>query len=184
MFSRLSSILILSSIALSGVVHAGLTPQFGDIARHADGSVNYMNQEDAVKYCSEIKGEGAHLPSIRELAQLASQVCTPETLGVEPCGAAGIKEINQYPRESATYKDGYYVVTPLNEKSFYFSDAGYKRPSGDLGDNKFWSSTVFPDHYFPDHPDLGYVLSGVYGGVYYGNYRYYDDYAVRCVAGR
>ena len=180
MFSRLSSILILSSIALSGVVHAGLTPQFGDIARHADGSVHYMKQYAAVKYCSEIKGEGAHLPSIRELAQLASQVCTPQTLGDQPCGAAGIKEINQYPSESAANKDGYYVVTPLNEKSFYFSNAGYKRPSGDLGNNGtwFWSSSANPNS-----SGYAYVLNGYYGSVYDDVYRSLN-LAVRCVVGR
>jgi hypothetical protein len=134
------------------------SPQIGDIARNTDGSIRYMNQADAINYCAS---QGQHLPSARELAQLAQSM-----------GAAGISE---------TAKDGYYLVNAVNADgkydSFYFNYSGYQQPAGDLGNNWFWSSSV-------DSSNSGgaFVLRGHYGFVYYGPRGLSD--AVRCARGQ
>ncbi len=164
------------------------SPQFGDIVRNANKSVRTFVQSSeyiksiggpvpngelgALEYCAS---HGMHLPSARELAQLASRQCTSDIAGKEPCGAAGISE---------TAKDGYYQLNAQNADGqsdiFYFSYAGYKRPAGDLGNHSFWSSSVFPNN-----SSRAFFLSGDHGYVDYDLYQnYYFYYAVRCVAGR
>jgi len=99
------------------------SPQIGEIERNTDGSIRYMRQAGAINFCAS---KGQHLPSARELAQLATSM-----------GAVGISE---------TAKDGYYQVSAKNADgkvdSFYFSYAGYNRPAGNLGSNWYWSSSV------------------------------------------
>jgi hypothetical protein len=164
-------------------------PQLDDIARNPDKSVRmfeYMTSFGkplpngdfgAVEYCAS---QGMHLPSARELAQIASRWCTPELAGKEPCGAAGISE---------TAKDGYVYVPTLSADGkadkFYFSSAGYMRPAGDLGENSFWSSSY-------DWFDVGaykpsiFFLSGNHGGLggRLGGERRPVKLAVRCVRGQ
>ena len=141
------------------------SPQVGDIARNTDGSIRYMNQADAINYCTS---QGQHLPSARELAQLAQSL-----------GAAGISE---------TAKDGYYQVSAKNADgkadTFYFSYAGYNRPAGDLGNNWFWSSSVNSDDSY--NAFYLYGLNGVVGnfGVVGSDLRDYDGNAVRCARGQ
>ncbi len=136
------------------------SPQVGDIARNTDGSIRYMNQADAINYCAS---QGQHLPSARELAQLAQSM-----------GAAGISE---------TAKNGYYQVSAKNADgkadTFYFSHAGYNRPAGDLGYNWFWSSSVVSSSLSYN----AFLLDGVVGGVDY-DLRGSLSYAVRCARGR
>ncbi len=140
-------------------LQAGLAPQFGDIVRHADGSINYMSQSVAISYCA---GKGMHLPSARELAQLATSM-----------GAAGFSE---------TPKKGYQAVQAWNadgeDDVFYFSSVGYKSPAGDLGNNWFWSSSRYSVN-----PQRSYNLYGK-GGDLILNERYFNYFAVRCVVGR
>lgn len=183
MLTRLMPVLIMSFVTVSGyaapvcntlpecqqlkarvdariqVPQAGLAPQFGDIARNADGSVRYMNQYDAVSYCAS---QGIHLPSARELAQLSQSM-----------GAAGVSE---------TAKDGYNLISAKNADgkidNFYFNYAGYSRPTGDLGNNWLWSSSV--NSYGSDY---AYGLYGSYGDVDYVYHTYLYG-AVRCVVGR
>lgn len=140
------------------------TPQFGDIVRNIDGSILYMNQADAINYCAS---QGQHLPSARELAQLAQSL-----------GALGISE---------TAKDGYSQVSAKNADgkadTFYFSYVGYNRTAGDLGNNWFWSSSVNSDV-------SGYVFVLIGFGDIYNVQRskYSSDYsffnAVRCARGQ
>jgi uncharacterized protein (TIGR02145 family) len=151
-------IFVTGLIFIAQIILADPPPQFGDIARNADGSVRYMNQFDAVSYCAS---QGMHLPRIRELAQLAVSL-----------GAAGISE---------TPKDGYNLMTAKNADgkvdNFYFNYAGYKRPQGDLGNNWFWSSSDYSDD-----PYFSYVFDGS-NGVVYVDYGVTSYHAVRCVTG-
>ncbi len=152
--------LIFTSVLLAGL-SAAADPQFGDIVRNTDGSIRYMNQSDAINYCTS---QGQHLPSAREFAQLAQSL-----------GAAGISE---------TAKDGYYQdVSAKNADgkadSFYFSNAGYKRPAEDSGDNGFWSSSV-SSHIYSDYAYVFWSYS-----AYIGDWnRFSDHYAVRCARGQ
>ncbi len=134
-------------------------PKFLDIVRDSDGSVKTMTQGDAIQYCSK---RGAHLPSARELAQLW-----------EILGAKGIVD-------SCRSDDKCYTIEILNvdgtSDSFYFSYAGYQRPSGELGNNSFWSSSVYSDSL-----DYAFFLNGEVGNVG-GSGVYFN--AVRCVSGR
>ena len=137
------------------------SPQVGDIARNTDGSIRYMNQADAINYCTS---QGQHLPSARELAQLAQSL-----------GAAGISE---------TAKDGYHPVSAKNADgkadTFYFRYAGYNRPAGDLGNNWFWSSSVlsgYSAYAFGLYGDSGGV------GVVDRDNRASSLHAVRCARG-
>ena len=141
-------------------LQAGQAPSFLDIARNGDGSVKRMTQPEAIEYCAN---QGAHLPSARELVQLSMSF-----------GARGIvdscSQDNQCYRILATNAEG-------SQDEFYFSYAGYQRPVGDLGNNWFWSSSVFSLTH-----DYAFSLYGDGGEVDY-DYRY-DFNAVRCVAGR
>ena len=161
------------------------SPQIGDIARNTDGSIRYMDQADAINYCAcdsdharkdlgcTTAPNSNHLPSARELAQLASQHCTSDLLGKEPCGAAGISE---------TAEDGYKQVSAKNadgkNDSFYFNYSGYQQPAGDLGNNWFWSSSVNSID-----SDGAFDLYGGYGFVGNVSRRKFSD-AVRCARGQ
>lgn len=136
-------------------------PAFLDIVKNADGSVKTMNQADAIQYCAS---QGAHLPSARELAQLSMSL-----------GAKGIVDACDSSDSScysvkATNADG-------SSDNFNFSYAGYQRPAGELGNNWFWSSSVYSNH-----SDFAFGLNGNFG-VVVSAYRS-SNYAVRCVSGR
>jgi hypothetical protein len=65
-----TNLMILGLVLTATVTaRADKNPKFLDIARNADGSVKYMNQREALKYCSN---QGAHLPSARELTYLSA----------------------------------------------------------------------------------------------------------------
>ena len=136
--------------------------QVGDTEKITDGRDLYMSQADAIKYCAS---NGQHLPSARELAQLATSM-----------GATGISE---------TAKDGYHQVNAKNADgkvdSFYFSYAGYKRPSGNLGNHWFWSSSVDLSD-----PKVELVFSGDNGdvGVDPRDDYYYGVNPFRCARGQ
>ena len=151
-------------------------PQIGDIARNTDGSIRYMDQADAISYCAcdsdharkdlgcTTAPNSNHLPSARELAQLAQSM-----------GAAGISE---------TAKDGYDPVNAVNadgkNDSFYFNYSGYQQPAGDLGNNWFWSSSVVSNN--SDRSGNAFFLYGDNGVV--GNYPRGHHYSVRCARGQ
>ena len=84
------------------------------VARNSDGTLMLVeNQQQAIQYC---QGLGMHLPSVRELANLAEQN-----------GAAGISETPQ------DYEKGYRSVFSssiagqgYDPELFYYSSIGYK----------------------------------------------------------
>lgn len=57
---------------------------------------------------------------------------------------------------------------------FYFNYTGYQRPAGDLGNNRFWSSSVSSDS-----SGYAYLFNGIYGFVAYELRDF--NFAVRCV---
>lgn len=137
-------------------------PTFFEIARNRDGSVKYMKQARAIQYCSS---QGAHLPSARELVQLATSLGARGI--VASCGSDNFcYDVN------VTNADGSY-------DSFKFSYAGYQRPSAnDVISVGFWSSSVGSPGSFN-------------GIVFYSDEGYFDHVsrrgsyeAVRCVSGR
>jgi hypothetical protein len=137
-------------------------PNLGEIAKNADGSVKTMSQANAIECC---KNQGGHLPTARELASYSQEL-----------GAAGIIEV-------ADHKDNdqdSYSIGALNFDSgidrFYFNYHGYQRPSGDLGNYWFWSSSGCYGNYYGY-----YVLNGNVGSI---DFAYLDNgwHAVRCVA--
>ena len=144
-------------LPLFASMNAFANPQFSDIAKNADGTINYMTQADAIKYCAS---QGQHLPSARELAQLSTSM-----------GSTGITD---------AYTDGYDGVSAEEVGSkkidtFYFNATGYNRPTGDLGSNWFWSSSILSFN-----TDGAYVLRGEYGYIAPGGFRTSSN-AVRCV---
>jgi uncharacterized protein (TIGR02145 family) len=147
-------------------LQAGQAPRFLDIAKNADGSPNLMPQSEAIAYCKDPNQvpQPAHLPSARELAQLSTSL-----------GAKGIVDKCEGSDQKC------YTISAINvdgsQDTFNFSYDGYQRPSGELGKNWFWSSSVSSYYSYS-----AYYLYGVNGSVYY-DYRY-DYNAVRCVSGR
>ena len=115
-----------------------------------------------------------HLPTIRELVRLNQ--------------SAGLvlKEPNEVPvgeiRSGAVRPISAINPNGETDDQFYYSNDNYARPSGDLGRNWFWSSSVLTDG-----SDAGLYLYGhsgnVFAGVYYAPH---DDgkIAVRCVVGQ
>ncbi len=142
-------------------------PVFLPIAK--DGNeVKYMNQYEAVEYCA---GQGNHLPSARELAQLAKMSFGVRGI-VDSCGwdskCYSIKAINN---------DG-------SPDEFCYSNDGYQRPPDDLGID-LWSSSAQEDVRY------GWIFENNYNwkGLISSALRYYDGrwnkrIAVRCVLGR
>ena len=120
-----------------------------------------MGQADAIQYCWI---EGAHLPSARELAQLSMSLGATGIM--VSCGSDSLcHPVNE--------------TNPAGSDSFNFSYAGYQRPPGDLGNNWFWSSSVYS--YYPDSA-LG--LSGFDGRIQTFYPGITENIAVRCVSGR
>ncbi len=119
----------------------------------------------------EAAGKG-HLPTIREFA-MESQAK----------GAKGILEISQV--DPNHIPAGYDKITSINandkEDEFYFNHDGYKQPAGDLGNNWFWSASVFGNE-----TSFAYILNGESGSlkIGYRNDHIHDDmhgYVVRCI---
>ncbi len=134
--------------------------QFTEIATNADGSVKFMNQVDAIKYCRD---QGGHLPTARELAwrSMLRQ-------------ASGIAEIANgqpdltYRRIRANNANG-------SQDDFYFSDDGYERSPNDIGNHLFWSSSNFSTHL----GELGYLISEKRGS--FNEYPLASAFSVICV---
>lgn len=101
---------------------------FPEIVRKADGSVARMSDQEAYYHCLSLN---AHLPTVRELALYAQSL-----------GAAGIaaeRLDNSYGFINAKNADRY-----RQDDDFYYSNEGYQRPNGELGDISFWSSSENP----------------------------------------
>ena len=96
-----------------------LTEQSKSYCTYVDDGVCEMTREDAIRYCEE--QEGGHLPSVRELAQIAMSY-----------GAKGLRE-NEGKKDFPEI-EGYtqYRLWHESTKSwdfFYYSNEGYQ-PSG------------------------------------------------------
>lgn len=137
-------------------------PVFMEIARNADGSVKLIPQDEAAKYCLE---QGGRLPSAREFAHL-----------VMSFGARGIVE------DCGSDSNCYQVRARMLDGSldqFYFSNAGYQQPTGDLWSYWFWSSSI---RQYVDNEV--YVLSLNSGNLLYAKRGLFLNGAVRCVSVR
>jgi hypothetical protein len=134
------------------------------IVKDASGKANYMTRVEAVQYCER---QGKHLPSARELAQLAMSMGAKGF--VDYCSSADPKcsEIH------AINADGHH-------DSFRFDWVGYKSPKGDLGDKVFWSSSVQSTAL-----NFAFLFNGRDGSLdYMGFHSPWDTYAFSCVPGR
>jgi hypothetical protein len=127
-------------------------PALGPIVRKADGSVRRMTRSAAAEYCASL---GGRLPTAKALA-----------LAMNPQGV------------TETSTEDSYEIRPIGQPSFQYSYANYKRPSGDEGNNYFWSSSLRPNY-----GDIAFVFVGI-SGAFVDDVRTYDDGAVRCVGGR
>jgi hypothetical protein len=139
------------------------------IVRNADGTIHLMDQSEAVTACPS----GTHLPTPREL------IAETQTR----FGAKGIVEISDVPARPAGYQvqaDGNNYGTLIN--GFYYSNAGYRPPTGDMGTNSFWTPSVWSCN--PDDGlsgKLGTSLDGKMGSL---DSPYRDTkLAVRCFPG-
>jgi hypothetical protein len=145
------------------------------ILRSDDGSIRYIDRDAAMTACPQ----GTHLPTIRELAELS-----------KANGAKGILELNQLdPKKKlpAGYYGVHGAINPDGKKdSFYYNPSGYVRPSGDLGKNWFWSSSIDSLDCF-DYQICNYFMYGNSGSIFYGGPNAWGTSdslknAVRCVA--
>src|SRR5262245_19013482 len=101
----MNALTIILTLIFSMPAFSDTVPQFSEIVRKADGSVHLMYQSSvylksigqslpsgeigALEYCAS---RGMHLPSARELGLLSTSL-----------GATGIKELNEFPNESAAH---------------------------------------------------------------------------------
>lgn len=167
-------------IALAGSINAqAVTLDANGILRNDDGTIRYMNLDEALQSCPR----GTHLPTVRELARDA-----------QSRGAKGILETSQVnPNQVSPFVIKVSAVDPNGRlDEFYYDYRGYQRPMGDLGNNNFWSSSSVAR---PIQFNSGYVLSHwravghapdyprENGGIYEA-YRIYKGYAVRCFQNR
>lgn len=151
---RVSLILLMTRTAFA-------SPNLGEIAKNADGSIKTMSQADAFEYC---KNQGGHLPTARELAEYSRSL-----------GATGVIEIaDRKVNDHDSYMIGAWNPDGAIDK-FYFNKSGYQQPSGDLGNNWFWSSSGSFANLYGD-----YVLNGNNGSI---DFAYRDNgwHAVRCI---
>lgn len=120
-----------------------------------------VSQYEAERICRD---RNMRLPTARELALVVQY----------EHGAEGISE---------TKKDEYRLIRGTdgagNPDHFYFSNKGYKRPAGHLGNHWFWSSSVHPDG-----SNNTYKLDGYDGEIYDVSRTFTYFNAVRCVQSR
>ncbi len=152
------------SVVSSGA-YADVVDEFG-VLRTADGIVLAMNQEKAIEACAD---QNMHLPTIRELAQIAQAM-----------GAKGILELSEV--KGGKVPANFYLMRSVNLNGqidrFYFNSNGYIRPAGIWGKHSFWSSSVQEGNTIHG----GYGFNGGIGAIYttyIGN-----NAAVRCLSNR
>jgi hypothetical protein len=111
---------VLLTLSTHASVPAARASHLTDIVRKSDGSVRYMYINEADDYCSS---HGMRLPTAREYALYAQSL-----------GAEGVSDIA---------KEGYYLINGYDAvgdaDNFYFSNKGYQRPAGELGNRSFWA---------------------------------------------
>jgi hypothetical protein len=135
----------------------------------SDSGACLMTLVNAKNYCARV---GAHLPDIREFAKLSHSL-----------GAKGIlsgSETNtEYEGPDHDKLTGIFTQNTDNSiDKFYYSSAGYRRPTDSLGNNLLWSSSRYYAHSDYDV----YVFIEGDGDIFRHDSTSYG--AVRCVAGR
>jgi hypothetical protein len=159
--------LIVTAFLMMIVPGIGVTsqmPAFIDVVMNSSNTMmTSMHQSTALRFCEDQKN---HLPSIRELAQLAMS-----------SGAKGITD--------ACGSDSQcYLVQVTNahgaQESFYYSYAGYKSPNGHNGVARLWSSTSHPND--PFNRNAVYIFNSNSGLIEYNDPTFLAQ--VRCVEGR
>lgn len=170
MKSKYLSLMTASVFVASAGAYADKLDSYG-ILISDDNSVRLMNHYDAMKACPK----GTHLPTIRQLAKLS-----------QASGAKGVLNrdvLNPNPPR------GYYDIAVSNQTGdrlrerdrFYYSHQGYQRPSGDLGNYSFWSSSICCTL----DTKTAYYLDGWNGEIsetYRAEVDHHSLSAVRCVA--
>lgn len=123
------------------------------ILRDATGRVLRAKQKDAAKACSS---RGMHLPTLRELAELAEQR-----------GAKGLKELHAI--EEPDLAAGYVLHTPTNpdgkRDDFYYNRRGYREPDRKVIGEIFWSSSACVGCVEGTGADSAYAFSSVTGEI-------------------
>lgn len=144
-------------------------PVFLDVPVYSGGQPIDMTQYFAFTYCAQ---RGAHIPTVRELAEFAVSMGAK---GIQGDGTCPDSRFNKCRNVIATrYKHG--KETQGVEDRFDFSWDGYQAPEGPAGqDQWFWTSSV-------DGHDTGYAYifhgrSGAIGEVV----RTQQRATVRCV---
>ncbi len=137
-------------------------PTFLEIAKDANGNLDFMVKDEAIKYCESI---GARLPTFPELALLSMSMGAKGF--VSDCGQSE-KNCQRY--ENVQNPDGIM-------HTFYFNSTGYQRPSP-LVQGDLWSSSVVSNS-----PFRGFVLSRFHGqfAIAYSTKTSSDTATVRCV---
>jgi hypothetical protein len=132
-----------------------------------------MTQDDAERACREL---GARLPTVRELAAHS------HSLGA--CAILSASEYVGFQDTGNCLKSDYHrvrvagVSATEQADTFYFNGSGYRPPAGDLGNWRFWSSSVHPH----DHYRFVYGLDGSDGGIFNVNPSLFNYvFAVLCV---
>jgi len=158
--------------------NADAPPQLGPLPRDPDGKVSYLNEVDAVQYCSDL---GTRLPTIRELALYAQSLGAKGIRETAHVGVASTDSAVQ--AEIAQMKgDHYEAIYTLNSSKemtvdFYYSYAGFKVPTGDLGYFWLYSSSVYVIN-----PKMNYTLSTFQGDFGYDDTTViWDDDSFRCI---
>ena len=175
---KIISTLLFSLICLPALADQLPVPAFLHLARNADGSPKLMTQQAAIEYCQDPNNiqQPAHLPSARELGQIAM------TLGKN----------NGFVDSQCKH------CLPFHAKNvdgtldnFYFSWEGYHKPARDVydldpkdfGRQTLWSSSVDLGAATPGEPiqPIGFdVFYGGMGDYYVGA----SSPAVGCLSGR
>ena len=155
------------------------SPDFGDLIQDFNNVKKkpVFNYNNAVDQCSS---QGKRLPTVREWANLSVAF-----------GAKGILEVSEFRQKKAAGEnvDDFELIgsrTMDNSKAdwFYFSDKGYKRPIGRLGQKYtwFWTLSNLADNSkaFLQSPDIKFTFSSR-TGVISSDWAYYPDYRAACV---
>lgn len=162
----MNGILILTILSWSVCCLSMTSPsiKLSEPAKDAYGSLRYMNQYDAVKYCAS---KGSHLPSAREFAKVSMDQ-----------GAKGFC-VSYEDKECYLVHAAPSSTAITRDTRFYFSYSGYQRPAGEIGDEYLWTSSL----QYQSNYEIAVVFHRDFGGFGY-DYRDYRTFPVRCASGK
>lgn len=135
-------------ISISKDITSPLT--FADIARNLDGSIKHMNWFEAKDYCAN---QGMHLPTARQFTALAATMGAPAILETKfPADSIDTPRVKTEIQEMELNRYGpifKYKKPDHGELTVDFyrniDATGYLRPSGDLGNEIYWTATDYID---------------------------------------